>query len=60
MNQKEYELIAGVFYLAMVQLKTTKEADYWRDLVSAMANKLELTYPKTFDRKKFIAKCGTN
>jgi hypothetical protein len=56
MNQKEYELIAGVFYDAMIQLSTVKQADEWRSLVFKMADALE-AYP-SFTRNKFLAACG--
>ena len=57
MTQKNYDLIAEVFYLEMVQLNSVKQADYWRGMVSAMANRLESTYDN-FDRDKFLTKAG--
>lgn len=58
MNQKEYELIAGVYHRAFIQLSTVKQADQWRDMVFEMARMLEDNYPKTFDRAKFLKACG--
>lgn len=57
MTKKDYELIAGVFYREMIQLSTRKQADYWRDMVSAMANALERDNPK-FNRAKFLKASG--
>jgi len=59
MNQKEYEIIAEVFYRQMLGLTTIKQADQWREMVYAVANKLEENYT-SFDRRKFMQACGTN
>ena len=64
MNQKEYEIIAGVFYKEFLGLggKGTQyqlgQADEWRTLVILMASNLELHYPKTFDKAKFMKAAG--
>lgn len=64
MNQKEYELIARVFNCEFLQLGgagtryNIGRADTWRNMVLAMATKLEAVYPKTFDKEKFLKKCG--
>lgn len=56
MNKKEYDIIANVFYREMIQLSTVKQADQWRDMVSAMANALSTNYP-SFNRQMFIKAC---
>lgn len=59
MTKSNYEVIANAFYTEMIQLETVKQADWWNDIVSTMANKLEIDNPK-FDRVKFINACRGN
>jgi len=58
MNQKEYEIIANIFYLSMIQLNTVGEADLWHKMVNLMADTLEMNFPTTFHRTKFLKACG--
>lgn len=65
MNQKEYELIAGVFkgHLHSADTHTLKahrtiERYALEGTIETMADILQRTYPKTFDRNKFLKACG--
>jgi hypothetical protein len=69
MNQKEYELIAGVIKQRIFNTKrlsklgwTEKELNaglaVLEDLTIFLAYELGRKYPKTFDREKFMKACG--
>lgn len=58
MNQKEYELIAGVFKERLDW--QYPDSDKWlaiRKTAQYMASAFETTYPN-FDRAKFLEACG--
>lgn len=63
MTNKDYELIAAVFYREFLDLGgdgkpyNIGRADEWRSLVSLMANNLALDSPE-FDKGRFMKACG--
>lgn len=65
MNQKEYELLAGVIHRTAAvgrmernAIKRQAKSDALRLLVSDLTGTLKHTYPKTFDEAKFLRMTG--
>lgn len=69
MNQKEYEVVAGVIKGRIDNAKHLNKIGWsdddiataieiLEDLISFMVNEFDHTYPKTFDSIKFLRACG--